>query len=68
MKAEQEREQVDYEEDVDNLKRVWAQIKEPNKKTAKATMAKTPTAIQTKVSQEQKSKPSKEKKNKIVVS
>jgi hypothetical protein len=67
MKAE-EPEELDYEEDVDHLKRVWAEIKEPNKKTAKQPLAKTQMATQTKVQAEGKNRPPKEKRQKVVVS
>ena len=68
MKAEQNRDDLDYEEDVNHLKRVWAEIKQPTKKTAKATLAKTQTATQTKVAPENKKNGQKENKTKIVVS
>ena len=68
MKAEEVRDELDYEEDVDNLKRVWAEIKQPNKKTAEEPLAKTQTATQTRINQESKPKAQKEKKHKIVVS
>ena len=68
MKAEETRKEVDYEEDVDNLKRVWAEIKEPNRRTAKEALARTQTATQTKVNQERIGKPQKDKKHKVIVS
>ena len=68
MKAEQNRDDLDYEEDVNHLKRVWAEIKQPNKKTAKATLSKTQAGTQTKVAPENKKNSQKENKTKIVIS
>lgn len=73
MKAEASKDELDYEEDVVNLKRVWAELKEPTKKTAKETQSKTQTAIQTNKFKEPKDnkdkpKPAKKTKTKVLVS
>ena len=68
MNSAEVKEELDYQEDVTNLKRVWAQIKEPNKKKVKDTQNKTMAATQTKHQNENKPKGSKEKKPKVVVS
>lgn len=68
MSAEEPMDDIDYEEDVNKLKRVWEEIKEPPKKTLKESLAKTQSATQTKFPNDSKSKPSKEKKNKVIVS
>lgn len=65
---EEEKDDLDYEEDVVKFKKVWDQIKQPNKKTVKASQAKTQAATQTKANQENMEKTSKEKKTKVIVS
>jgi hypothetical protein len=64
------REEVDYEEDVDRLKKVWEEIKVPKGKVAKESLVKTQAGTQTKLANpiSQQSKPSKDKKNKVIVS
>lgn len=68
MKAGENKDELDYEEDVDNLKRVWAEIKAPTKKTVKDPQAKTQSATQTKLPNQSQPKPSKEKRPKVVIS
>lgn len=56
-----------------NLKRVWAEIKEPVKKTAKETQSKTQSGTQTNKFKEaretkEKLKPGKQTKTKVLVS
>ena len=71
MKSEEARDDVDYQEDVNHLKRVWAEIKQPHNKTAKANLAKTQAATQTKVAKpapENKRNSNKESKTKVVLS
>lgn len=60
-------EDIDYEEDVTKLKRVWDEIKQPNKKMAKTSDARQ-TATQTKILNESNAKQSREKKSKVIVS
>ena len=71
MKTEEARDDLDYEEDVNHLKRVWAEIKQPHTKTAKANLAKTQAATQTKLAKphaENKKNANKESKTKVVLS
>lgn len=56
MKAGETKDELDYEEDVDNLKRVWAEIKAPNKKPIKDPQGKTQAATQTKLPNQSKPK------------
>jgi hypothetical protein len=68
MKAGETKDELDYEEDVDNLKRVWAEIKAPNPKKVKDPQAKTQSATQTKLPNQSKAKQSQEKKPKVLIS
>lgn len=62
------KEDVDYEEDVVKFKKVWEEMKEPNRKSRKEVEAKTQAATQTKFATDLKDKSSKEKRTKVIVS
>lgn len=59
MIAEDHNEDIDYEEDVTKLKRVWEENKEPPKKIHKEILSKTQTATQSKINQDPKPKSAK---------
>ena len=60
--------ELDYEEDVANLKRVWQEIKAPNKKAVKGQPNLDNTATQTKTVNTSNPKPTQDKKTKVIVS
>lgn len=60
--------ELDYEEDVANLKRVWQEIKAPNKRTLKEQANLDNTATQTRTMNTSNPKGTQDKKTKVIVS